>query len=113
FGAKVAWTSAAPKVLSTQNLSSNPNSLTEPNPTLVASATGTVTLAAKPQVLIYNITGPYLDVEIGLKAQLVPTAVAPNPWFTLTLQLDVNAGWKIDLLVWHQQLQATLAHRSW
>jgi alpha-tubulin suppressor-like RCC1 family protein len=113
FGAKASWTSDNPTQLSIQNLSHAPTATNEPTPTVLYQAEASLGLEAKPDVLVYGITGPEIDVSVSLDATFNPSAAAPKPWFTLKLDLDAQATWTVDLLVIHAQVSADLGSTVW
>ena len=112
YGAKASWTSKHPSVLSLSDLSQSPSDLT-PSVSVLVDAHGSVEVEAQPQLLIDDVTGPEVDATLTLAAALSPLAKPPSPWLALTLNLQVKAGWKIDLLVWSGTVQGTLASHTW
>jgi hypothetical protein len=113
FGEKASWTSVDPGKLTLTNLSQSPHGAT-PSLSLLVQDRGTVGIEADPKLLIYDVTGPEVDVSLDLVATIIPTARSPDPWFSLDLQLGVDAAWAVNIpFVSSTKVSASIATVLW
>ena len=96
FGQKLAWTSDDPGKLSLTNLSQKPT-FGAPKVSVLNQFTVTPGIEADPQIELYGVTGPEIDVTIGPEITISPRAKAPDPWLDAGLQVQVDAGWNVNL----------------
>jgi len=95
-GASMSWSSDNPNTVTTNNLSTPIKVTGGPLPGVTATAQGSVDLVAKPQIDIYDVTGPEIDVDANLTAKVNFTG---TPFVEIDSSIAITADLAINLQV--------------
>jgi hypothetical protein len=108
IGAQASWSSHQPGTLSVKNIST-PLTVSG-NPLQNLTATASVGFSEQPQLDLYDATGPNFEAAENLQGTLNPDPTAGQDYFSLVPSLNLKAGWDIDLLGFHADLEQQIAH---
>jgi Fibronectin type III domain len=111
IGASMAWNSNNPNHLGVTNLSVPPHLTGGPIPGLSGTGQLNVGFTAQPELQIYDQAGPDIEANLMAATQMTVPPPAGQPWLTITPQLQLKAGFQVDILEgrFTASLQVTLA----
>lgn len=98
IGGELTWDSADSGRLKTNRTVKVPGGNGRPLADVSASAEVSAALSVAPGLEIYDLAGPYLSVDLELKASFNPSPGAGQHFLTVSLSASLKAGLRLDLL---------------
>ena len=111
-GAAMKWSTSDTGTLRTQNLSTPVNLTAAPVPGAVVNGSASIGIKVQAEVEIYDVTGPEVDATLALAANVNFNPPSGTPFLSIGPQVQLQAGWCIDILSFKGCLQVTLATLS-
>jgi len=111
-GAAMTWSTSDTGTLRTQNLSTPVKLTVAPVPGVVVNGSASIGIKVQAEVEIYDVTGPEVDATLALVAKVNFNPPSGTPFLSVGPQVQLQAGWCIDILSFKGCLQVTLATLS-
>jgi|HubBroStandDraft_4_1064222.scaffolds.fasta_scaffold06127_2 hypothetical protein len=111
-GAAMTWSTSDAGTLHTQNLSTPLKLTAAAVPGVVVNGSASIGIKVQAEVEIYDVTGPEIDATLALATNVNFNPPSGTPFLSIGPQVQLQAGWCIDIFSFEGCLQATLATLS-